>query len=69
MRFKNEFLQTYIVNNKKGIKSYDKNTNKYYKDKKIGLMKIKKKLEYLLYDDKHPHGGISNGLRNKFISK
>ena len=30
---------------------------------------IKKKLEYLLYDDKHPHGGISNGLRNKFISK
>ena len=30
---------------------------------------IKKKLEYLLYDDKHPQGGISNGLRNKFISK
>ena len=30
---------------------------------------IKKKLEYFLYDDKHPDGGKSNNLRNKFLSK
>ena len=33
MRFKNTVLQIYIVINKKGIKSYDKNTNNYYNDK------------------------------------
>jgi UDP-N-acetylmuramoylalanine--D-glutamate ligase len=30
---------------------------------------IKEKLEYFLYDDKYPHGGKSNDVRNKFISK